>query len=259
MIMEQRKEKEIKHYDAGSREWLQREASFGEYKPLVLSSYQLCYKLITRYARQKRVLDYGCGNGVHIPYLARIANVVTGIDLSELSLEIARRRIEQDPNKGKITLQVMDCENVTLADQSFDVVFDGGTFSSLDFDSAMKELARILTPEGCVIGIETFGHNPLTNLKRKLNRKTGARTAWATGHILTQASLVRARHYFKKIDVYYFHIISWIALPFLAKPGGILLLRILEMIDRVLLLLPFFRKYAFKIVFVFSNPLKTVN
>ncbi len=254
--MGSRKEEEIKHYDQGSREWLQHPAAFEVYRPLTLASYQYCYSLLAKYAQEKRVLDYGCGNGVHLPYIASIARFLVGIDLSEPSLEIARQRITQSPHKEKISLQVMDCENLTFPDNSFDVIFDGGTFSSLDFDSACKEIARVLTPDGCVIGIETFGHNPLTNLKRRLNKKTGVRTSWATDHILTEARLEQAKNYFREIRVYYFHIISWIALPFLGKPGSTLLLRILEMIDRILFLLPSLRKYAFKIVFIFSKPVK---
>ncbi len=254
--MESRKEKEIQHYDAGSHEWLQRPVSFDMYKPLALASYQFCYTLVAKYAQKKRVLDYGCGNGVHLPYLATIAESVTGIDLSEPSLEIARKRISNILGKEKITLQVMDCENLSFEDNSFDIVFDGGTFSSLDFNTAFKELARILTSDGSIIGIETFGHNPLTNLKRTLNKKIGKRTSWATNHILTRTSLKQVRKYFQEIHVYYFHIISWVALPFLEKPGGVILLRILETIDRMLLFVPFLQTYAFKVVFIFSKPIK---
>ena len=254
--MEQRKEKEIKHYDEGSREWLQHPTAFEVYTPLALASYQFCYALLARYAQGKRVLDYGCGNGVHLPCLATIFESVVGIDLSEPSLEIARKRIEHLPKKNKITLLPMDCEHLKFEDNTFDVVFDGGTFSSLDFDSALKEIARVLKPDGCVIGVETFGHNPCTNFKRRLNQFRGKRTSWAADHILNTTHLERAHNYFEKIHVYYFHIISWIAFPFLGKPGGTLFLRLLEKIDTILFFFPFLRKYAFKIVFIFSSPIK---
>ena len=196
--MESRKEQEIKHYDTGSQEWLRDPTSFKEYKPLALASYRFCYALLRKHANNARVLDYGCGNGVHLVYLASSAKSVVGIDLSEKSLEIAHRRIGTIAEKEKITLQVMDCEHLEFPPNSFDVVFDGGTFSSLDFETSMKEISRVLTPDGTVIGIETFGHNPLTNLKRRLNKKRGVRTAWAAEHILTEKKLNRRVNFCRK-------------------------------------------------------------
>lgn len=57
-----------------------------------------------------------------------------------------------------------------------------------------------------------------------------------------------------KIEIHFFHLVSWLAFPFLNLPGGKLLLKLLEFIDKILLKLPFLRKYAFKVVSVFSQP-----
>ncbi|PJA84089.1 MAG: hypothetical protein CO145_02410, partial [Candidatus Nealsonbacteria bacterium CG_4_9_14_3_um_filter_37_13] len=132
-------------------------------------------------------------------------------------------------------------------------VFDGGTFSSIDLKQAYPKLARVLKPQGFLIGIETFGHNPLTNLKRKINKLTGKRTDWAAGHIFQIKDLREAKKYFNKVEVYYFHLVSWPAFPFLNLLGGKLLLKSLEFIDKILLWLPFLRKYAFKVVFIFKK------
>ncbi|PIU24464.1 hypothetical protein COT12_00910, partial [Candidatus Berkelbacteria bacterium CG08_land_8_20_14_0_20_39_8] len=77
----------------------------------------------------------------------------------------------------------MDCEKMEFPDNLFDIIFDGGTFSSIDLVKAYPELSRVLKPDGFLIGIETFGHNPFTNLKRKINKLIGKRTEWATAHI----------------------------------------------------------------------------
>jgi len=68
--------------------------------------------------------------------------------------------------------------------------------------------------------------------------------------------LKKAKDYFDGVEVYYFHLVSWLAFPFLNLPGGKLLLKLLEFIDKILLKVPFLRKYAFKVVFVFSQPKK---
>jgi len=112
-----------------------------------------------------------------------------------------------------------------------------------------------LKPEGFLIGIETLGHNPLTNLKRNFNKERGKRTKWATSHIFKIKDLRLAEEYFDKIETHFFHLVSWIAFPFLNLTGGKILLNLLEKIDYFLIFLfPFLKRYSFKIVFIFSEP-----
>ncbi|MDI6602621.1 MAG: methyltransferase domain-containing protein [Patescibacteria group bacterium] len=261
--MELRKEIEIEYYDKKAKDWLRqnkdrrRTVDFEGFEPEKLESFRFLYKILKENCRDKIILDYGCGNGIHSIPLAKMgAKKVIGIDLSEKSLEIARERAEREELEEKVEFISMDCEKMDFQDNSFDIVFDGGTFSSLDLQKAYPELFRILKPEGLLIGIETFGHNPVTNLKRRVNRLVGKRTSWATEHIFRMEDLEKAKNYFNKIEVYYFHLISWLAFPFLNLPGGKLLLKSLEFIDKILLKLPFLRKSAFKVVFVFSQPKK---
>ena len=150
----------------------------------------------------------------------------------------------------------MDCENLEFPDNHFDIIFDGGTFSSLDLKKAFPELSRVLKKDGVLIGIETLGHNPLTNFKRRINKKIGKRTEWAVGHILKRENFEDVNQYFGKVESNFFHIVSWIIFPFFKIPGFVHLLRALEEIDKILLRVPALKKYAFKTVFIFSNPKK---
>jgi len=254
--MEPRKKEEIEYYDKKAELLREKEGDFEGFNPKELASFRFLYKLIKERCLQKVVLDYGCGNGIHALEIAKMgAEKVIGIDLSEMSLDIARERAKKERLERKTEFLKMDCEKTRFPDNFFDIVFDGGAFSSLELKKALPEIKRILKKDGLLIGVETFGHNPLTNLKRKINKLTGKRTAWAAGHIFRQGDIELAKEYFEKADVYYFHLISWIAFPFLKIPGGRLLLRFLESIDKALLIrVPFLRKYAFKVVFVFSNP-----
>lgn len=254
MKIEERKKIEAEYYDQRVKS---RRGDFEGFEPQVLASFKFLYKLLPYFCRNKIVLDYGCGNGIHLPYLIKAgAKKIIAIDLSEKSLEIAREKIKKEGLGDKVEFLKMDCEKMDFPDNSFDLVFDGGTFSSLDLKRVYPELVRILKPEGFLIGIETFGHNPFTNLKRKLNKITKKRTAWATEHIFKMENIKAAKNYFGGAEVYFFHIISWLAFPFLRFPGGQIILRLMEAIDRILLLLPFLRKYAFKVVFIFSVPRK---
>lgn len=260
--MEQRKIDEIKYYEEQAKEWLadNREnkwkSDFEGFRPTLLSSFSFCYQWLKKNSPRKKVLDYGCGNGVHSIFPAIAGAEVTGIDLSELSLQIARERAKKEGVKDRVKFIAMDCEKMEFPANSFDIIFDGGTFSSIDLNKAYPELSRVLNPEGLLIGIETFGHNPFTNLKRKINKLTGRRTGWATEHIFKVEDLKKASNYFNKIEVNFFHLISWLAFPFLGLPGGKILLKLLEFADKILLKIPFLRKYAFKVVFMFSQPKK---
>jgi ubiquinone/menaquinone biosynthesis C-methylase UbiE len=257
--MEPRKEKEIEYYDQKAAELSgsQTSADFEGFEPQSLASFKFLYKLLEKYSQDKIILDFGCGNGIHSFFPVKIgAKKVIGIDLSENSLAIARERARKEGIEDKIEFIKMDCEKMDFPNNFFDIILDGGTFSSLDLKNVLPELARVLKPDGMIIGIETFGHNPIANLKRKLNKVSGKRTSWAASHIFQQKDLKEAGKYFGKIEVWYFHIISFLAIPFLKLAGGKIFLKVMEAIDKIFFLAPFLRKYAFKVVFIFSNPKK---
>lgn len=261
--MDARKQKEIEYYDKKAEKWLKdnpdktHEGDFEGFNPGILSSFSFCYQRLERKCKNKKVLDYGCGNGIHSVKIAKMEAKVVGIDLSESSLLVARERAKKEGARDKIEFLKMDCEKMDFPENSFDIIFDGGTFSSLDIKKVYSELVWVLKPDGILIGIETLGHNPFTNLKRKINKLTGKRTGWATGHIFKTQDLEEAKKYFEKIEVDYFHLVSYLTFPFLKFSFGKYLLKFFEAIDRILAKLPFLRKYAFKVVFVFSEPRKT--
>lgn len=248
--MEERKVKEIEHYNKRAS----LDGNFEGFCLQNLAAFRHLYQLLKKYSKDKIVLDYGCGNGVHsLAPLQFGAQKVIGIDLSENQLKIARERVKRGE---RIEFLAMDCEKLEFPDNSFDLILDAGTFSSLDLKKALPELARVLKPDGILVGIETLGHNPLINLKRKLNKLTGKRTGWAISHIFQQKDLGLAQDYFNRITVDYFHFISWLAFPFLSLPGGKVVLKILEFFDKIFLQLPFLQKYGFKMVFIFYGAKK---
>lgn len=258
--MESHKKQEIAHYDNKARTWLSQPSSqkwdtdVHGVCPDRFSSYRFCMAWLARYCAGKTVLDYGCGTGIHSIRLAQMGAKVVGIDLSEGSFTIARERIKRANLNNRISLIKMDCEHLEFPDNSFDFIFDGGTFSSLDLKKALPELARVLKPNGSLIGIETLGHNPFTNLKRKLNHIRKQRTDWAVQHIIKLNDLKDAQLLFDRVEAHFFHLFSIFILPFVSLPG---VQRVFEMVDRsdIFLLerLPFLQKYAFKAVFILTK------
>lgn len=251
--MEERKIEEIKHYDADALAWSGGSSDIQGVDVMMMDSYKQVYKILEREVLGKTVLDYGCGHGMHSVSIARFGGKVTGVDLSEESLKIAKSRTEKEGVGGQIQFVAGDCETLPFADQSFDIVFDGGTFSSLDIEKAFLEIARVLKPGGLLIGIETLGHNPLANFKRWLNKKRGTRTGWAADHIMKMSDIIRAKKYFDIRETKFFHFFSMFSFPFRNLPGGKILFRSLDKIDNVVLKIPFLKRYGFKIVFVFKK------
>jgi len=221
--MEERVKREIEYYDKEAEKPFHFEAAlavgeivdFEGFKPLNLASFRYSYELLKTACKDRIILDWGCGNGVHtVPIAAMGAKKVIGIDLSEKLLELGRAKAVAAGMEHKIKFLKMDCENTGFLDNEFDVIFDGGTFSSIDIKKAFPELARILKPDGVLIGIETFGHNPLANLNRSRNVRSGKRTAWAAAHILNNGGIELAQRYFAKVKIKYFHLFSWLLTSF---------------------------------------------
>ena len=260
--LEDHKKIEVAHYEAQARRWLAAhgddkwETDAHRFRHNALSSYDRFEELIRLYCVGRRVLDFGCGNGIHsLSPIRAGAREVVGIDLSGESIAIARRRCEQAGLADRVSFWTMDCERLEFSDGRFDVAIDGGTFSSLDLHRALPELARVLTPEGRVIGIETLGHNPLFNLKRRINVLRGTRTRWAADHIFKMDHFRLAGAHFQEVEARFFHLSSLLVLPLKDVPGAAALSRALDRLDARLLRIPGLRRHAFKTVFVLSRPL----
>lgn len=263
-MTEERKQREIAHYDRLAREWRERVRQLADGEAsgdieridvMRMRSYRELYRILARVVPGKRVLDYGCGHGMHAEAIANMgAKEVMGIDLSEESLAIARERIRRAGLENKVSFRAMDAERLEFPAGSFDVVFDGGAFSSIDIAKAYVEISRVLAPGGRLIGIETLGHHPLANLNRWFNKKRGVRTAWAASHIMKTKDLEAAERYFEPEEIRFFHFLGLLALPFARFPGGSLFTALADSLDRILFgALPFLKRYGFKVVFVLKR------
>ncbi len=110
--------------------------------------------------KNQRVLDMGCGGGLLSNALAKKGHRVTGIDLSEKSLEIARKFDETK------TAEYLNAN-------AYKVPFEAGTFdvvSAMDVlehvthpQKLIKEASRVLKPGGLFF-FHTFNRNLLSYL-----------------------------------------------------------------------------------------------
>ena len=214
-------------------------------------------ELIQRFSPNKNVLEIGCGAARHSFLALKYgANKVSAIDISEVGIKLARKNAETLGLGNVIDFHVMDVETMLFSDETFDVIINHEVFSSIDFDVSIKELQRVLKPGGVIICKETFGHNPLFNLKRRLNVALNKRTSWCAQHIFDKTDLRKAEQYFRVSEVSYFHIVKPLIIPFtglMSRDGDNFFVSTADKIDKYLLRFNFLKNLAFKIVLILQK------
>jgi SAM-dependent methyltransferase len=92
-----------------------------------------------------RCLDVCCGTGVHLDAFARLGWQMTGLDISDDQLRIARERVA---NRA-IDLIQGDAESLPFEAESFDAVVSLFSHTDVDdFPAVVCEVARVLRPGG---------------------------------------------------------------------------------------------------------------
>lgn len=205
----------------------------------------------------KKVLDYCCGLGGNSIRMARAGGYVTGVDISELSVQTAKKRAKDASLEEYTEFYVMDAENMSFQDDTFDIILCSGVLHHLDLEKAYKELSRVLKANGQVICVEAMSHNPLIMMYRK--RTPHLRTKWEVDHILSISDILRGKKYFNEISIKYFHLTTIGAVIFRNTRLFSLILDMLGLIDSYLLKLPGIRLMAWMSVFIMSKPVKDIK
>jgi len=252
------KKSEEKHYDKKVQIRKHSQFSYSDY--VLRSSADYYFSLINQQLNTShnfQILDYGCGTGHRHFEFSNRANHIVGVDISSRSIEIANQQAKKHMLNAEYL--IMDCEKMTFADRTFDLILDFGTFSSLDIEQATEELIRVLKKDGIMICIETYGHNPFMKIKRLLNVLCGKRTKWAAKHIMKKHDweLIASKFECCNIDFFHFLVLFLpVFLKILPKALGNKILLLTEKIDSKILKKHFFQFLAFKTVVVLRKPLK---
>jgi phosphatidylethanolamine/phosphatidyl-N-methylethanolamine N-methyltransferase len=108
-----------------------------------------------------RILEVGVGTGINASLYPRDC-AVTGIDLSSQMLEKARERVARKGIKN-VRLLEMDAASMTIADNSFDIVYAPYLISVVpDPVAVAREMRRVCRPGGKIIFLNHFrSPNPL--------------------------------------------------------------------------------------------------
>ena len=102
----------------------------------------------------KSVLEVGCGAGIDLMRFARAGAQVTGIDISDTALDLARAYFSQQDQPA--TLERMNGEAMSFPNDCFDAVYCHGVLPYTPEPAIMvQELHRVLKPGGGAI-VQTF-------------------------------------------------------------------------------------------------------
>jgi len=127
-----------------------------------------------------RILDAGCGSGRNMVELARFGSV-TGIELSQTSVEIARSRGAGEVLAGSVL-------EMPFADDSFDLAVSLDVIEHLEDDlGALRELRRTVAPGGALlVTVPAYqwlwsGHDEINHHHRRYTRRALQRVGEQAG------------------------------------------------------------------------------
>lgn len=92
----------------------------------------------------ERVLEVGCGSGCDLLQFAKHGATATGVDIADMHLELARRRVGD-----RATVVKADMRRLPFPDASFDYVYSHGVLHHCsEPEQAAAEMLRVLRPGG---------------------------------------------------------------------------------------------------------------
>ncbi len=117
--------------------------------------------------KNPRILDLGCGTGISTRLLAKKTNKkVIGADIDRRMLEVARSYKTKN-----VLYKMAKSERLPFGPETFDVVTAFTAFHWFANKDAVKEMLRVLKPNGliCIVGIRVQG-TPSAVLKKYISK-----------------------------------------------------------------------------------------
>jgi len=103
------------------------------------------YEFISSHAKDKIVLDAGCGQGYGAFFLSHVAKSISAIDIANEAINDAKKNYVR-PN---LYFKSMNVAKMEFPDDSFDVVCSFEVIEHLDdYQTFLTEIVRVLKPSG---------------------------------------------------------------------------------------------------------------
>ena len=226
-------------------------AIVGKFYSINVDAKNIYFDLIKKNCANKKLIEYGCADGLNLEIYEKYGAHLTAIDISEEGIKKATDRL----NVKKINADclVMDVENMVFEDKSFDIATGMGIIHHLDIKKVFAETSRILNSNGHAIFLEPLGHNPFFNFFRKMTPNIRTKDE----HPLLRKDLKLLKKFFNKVEIKYFSLFTLLAVPFrnllLFKP----LYSFLLIFDNLFFKIPYLREWAWVIIIHAQKPIKS--
>lgn len=116
--------------------------------------------IVGRYAAGQQVLEVGCGTGLILQRVARVAGSAVGVDLSPGMLRAAQAR--------GLAVREGSATCLPFADESFDVSYSFKVLAHIpDWDACLREMVRVTRPGGRII-VDVYNRNSLRWLIKRV-------------------------------------------------------------------------------------------
>lgn len=165
MTMEQNVKKIEKTYDSIAREYAEKFLNEHDKKP---KDQEVFRRFVKKIGNKRPVWDFGCGPGYSTKYLTNLGLEISGLDLSEKTLEQARAvHPELSFRKGNILELDFDSASIAGIVAFYAIVH----FAPDQVGTAFREIFRVLKPGGLFLLTFHIGEKTL-HVDEFLGRKT---------------------------------------------------------------------------------------
>jgi 2-polyprenyl-3-methyl-5-hydroxy-6-metoxy-1,4-benzoquinol methylase len=204
----------------------------------------------------KKILDYGAGDGWNAVCLAKAKARVWAIDISEKGIELTKKKAAANGVSEFVIAEVRNCYSTNFPPNMFDIVYGGGVLHHLDIEAVGKELSKILHPDGVVVFLEPIRETKIMDIIKKVVlfiTKRKASEVTEDEAPLTSGRINLLKPYFRIINYRYFNVLS--SANLLIKSG--LLKSFLLWADSLLIrFIPGFRLLGRGVVIELRQPIK---
>jgi SAM-dependent methyltransferase len=202
--------------------------------------------------RNARVLEIGCGSGGDALKMVENGADVSGIDISKAAIDKANKlSCERGLNAD---FRVMDAEALDYPDSEFDMVCGEGVLHHLNLNIMMRQLCRVLKPDGLAVFTEPLGTNPVLRTFRWLTPTMRS----PDEHPLMRRDLDLFRRHFVHVQTQCFYVVTPLAALFYPLNWHKPVMRALDTFEQRFLfrLVPALRTLAWSVCLNMFNPKK---
>ncbi|MCP4326649.1 MAG: 3-demethylubiquinone-9 3-O-methyltransferase [Alteromonadales bacterium] len=137
---------DLEQYNKNGKLWWDRKGPFYVLKSMNEKRFQFFDKFITSW-KDVKVLDVGCGGGFTSEFMAKKGALVSGIDISEVSINTATEHAKE--SNLDIDYRSGTAVNLPYDNDSFDAIVCVDVLEHIDdITKAIAEIKRVLKPGG---------------------------------------------------------------------------------------------------------------